>query len=119
METRNITEYKIYVLSLADLRGPVDQLYPVAVFDDLDNLKSFYNSCLAGEQWEDTVTDFNGDERIVTKSFANGSHLENFYPAESLDTYSHLGGVEEKWVRGNPSAEMFPATQFNPSNFGV
>ena len=44
METRQKTEYKVYTLHLADVRGGVDKAHAVAVFDDLDKLKDFYNA---------------------------------------------------------------------------
>ena len=122
METRETTEYKVYVLYLADMRGGVDKAKPVAVFDELQELKDFYNSQLADEPYKDTPSsDDYGNIRTWHKVFKEDSILEWYNPVNSdledkADTYDNMlcfGGVQSQWVDYYPSEGQFNVP-FNP-----
>lgn len=105
METRNITEYKVYVLTLADMHGGVDKARPVAVFDSLDKLKSYYQSQLADAPYSDKgYNSYAGhDDYSYQKVFKKGSPLEWYNPADSTDDKTEyndicFGGVFHQWV---------------------
>ncbi len=105
METRTITEYKVYVLELAHMTGGVDKAEPVAIFGDLQKLKDFYNSQVAEIPYV--------DEDRWHKVFKKGSILEWFNPTDTLEVRSRhenaFGGVFETWT-GNLSFRV----PFNP-----
>ena len=104
METRQITEYKVYVLCLANMHGGVDKASPVAVFDDIEKLKNYYNSQLADQPYiDEPSSDSYGNVHSWNKVFKKGSPLEWFNPASSLEAVSWhdaaFGGVVEDWVQ--------------------
>lgn len=101
METRQKTEYKVYVLCLADVRGGVDSAHAVAVFDELEDLKNYYNSQLADEPYTDEPSpDYYGNVHSYHKVFKRGSPLEWYNPADSLEPVynTSFGGVLEDWI---------------------
>lgn len=106
METRQITEYKVYVLNLAEMHGGVDKSRPVAVFDDIEKLKTYYNSQLAEQPYSDE--DNYGYK--WHKVFKKGSLLEWYNPLSPVNQHNGdefkivswhdaaFGGVTENWV---------------------
>jgi hypothetical protein len=110
METREKTEFKVFVLNLADMRGGVDRSKPVAVFDDLEKLKSYYNSQLADQPYTDTSSnDDYGNQRNWHRVFKKSSLLEWFNPLSPVNNSGGIfevvsyydaifGGVTEHWV---------------------
>ncbi len=94
METRQITEYKIYVLELAEMHGGVDKAVPVVAFDDYQKLKDYYNSQLAPEPYNDGEW---------YKVFKKGSLFEWYNPADTLEIKNYadcaFGGVRISWER--------------------
>ncbi len=111
-ETRQTTEYKIYVLTLADMHGGVDRSHPVAVFSTHQKLKDFYHSQLADSPYTDGPSADNyGQTHSWHKVFKKGSMLEWYNGADSLEVSRDVsfGGVFEDWVK------VFP----NSSNFNV
>lgn len=111
METRQTTEYKVFVLELADMRGGVDKAIPVAIFTEYENLVDWYNSQLAPEPYTDKgYHSYTGsDDYGYHKVFKKGSPLEWFNPADTLEEQSFqecsFGGVNTQWMREYPSRE--------------
>lgn len=106
METRQKTEYKVYALNLADMHGGVDKSRPVAVFEDIEMLKNYYNSQLA----EQPYTDEDSTGYKWSKVFKKGSPLEWDNPLSPINQNdsdifkviswhdSTFGGITEHWV---------------------
>ena len=119
METRQKTEYKIYVLNLANMHGGVDGSEAVALFDDIEKLKSYYTSQLADSPYTDTPSkDSYGQTHSWYKVFKKGSDLEWFNPAHDLSVRSYqevgFGGVTENWTDEYPAQVAF-RIPFNPT----
>ena len=114
METRNKTEYKIYVLCLANMHGGVDKSRPVAVFDDIEKLKTYYNSQLAPGPYIDTPSE---DNYGNTHSW-QGSALEWYNPLTSFDVQDWnnvaFGGVISDWVDNLSFNVPFNPTTITP-----
>ena len=115
METRTITEYKIYALKLSHVKGGVDRLITVAIFDDYDKLVSWISS--QKEQWKDEEksTDFYGRNHGYDKAFKKGSALEWYNPPTSMfvnddGSCNDFGGICSAWVRSLD----FGGIPFNP-----
>lgn len=113
MNTRQITEYQVFVLCLADMHGGVDKAKPLAVFDDLEKLKNYYKDQLADAPYSDVASmDNYGNTHSWSKVFKKGSRLEWFNPANSLEVTDWqsvaFGGVTEQWV-----------TDVRPESFNV
>ncbi len=102
------TEYKIFVLFLADVRDNVDNAQPIAVFSEKEKLVAWYNSMLTSS-WVDNEesTDFFGRSHDYTKTFKKGSALEWFNPPHSLDEIDAFGGVQERWYDQIPEQSIF------------
>ena len=118
METREITEYKTYILCLADMHGGVDKSKPVAVFSELELLRSYYQSQLADAPWQDAESPDNyGNVHKWHKVFKKGSPLEWYNPLTSFDIQSWqdvaFGGVIENWSSSYPEQDTF-TVPFNP-----
>ena len=119
METRQKTEYKYYVLCLASMHGGVDKAISVAIFDDLEKLKEYYNSQLAETSWTDEASaDSYGNVHTWHKVFKKGSLLEWFNPMNTFEVVygSDLafGGITESWSEAIPHQDSFNIP-FNPS----
>ncbi len=100
METRQKTEYKIYYISLADVRGGVDKAIPVAVFDDIEKLRTWYEN-QRGDWTDEPSPDAFGQIHAYQKAFKKGSPLEWYNPAINLEPENHpdnFGGVGYAWV---------------------
>lgn len=122
METRNKTEYKTYVLYLSDMRGNVDKCVPVAVFDELEKLKNYYNSNLEVSTYYDSEEseDYFGNVHGWNKSFKRESPLEWFNPIYNNDfevkdanNFDTFGCVAEMWIDEDPNNTNFKVP-FNP-----
>lgn len=111
METRQITEYRCFVLNLAEMHGGVDKSTGVAIFDDIEKLKSYYNSQLAHEPYSDKgYNSYSGsDDYNYHKVFKKGSPLEWYNPLSPVNNSggifevvsyhdSAFGGVTEYWT---------------------
>jgi len=112
METKQVTEYKVFVLCLANMRGGVDKSIPVAVFTSLENLKAYYQSQLADSPWKDEPSaDTFGNVHGYSKVFKKGSPLEWFNPLNKFEPQSWqdvaFGGVIENWVDHYPESADF------------
>jgi hypothetical protein len=104
MNTRQKTEYEVYVLELAEMHGGVDKAIPVGVFTSLDELKNYYQEQIAEESYIDEI-----DGHKWHKVFKKGSRLEWFNGADTLEpqTYQQcsFGGVNTQWVTEYPTRE--------------
>ncbi len=112
METRGVTEYRYFVLNLAGMHGGVDKSIGVAIFEDIEKLKSYYNSQLADKPWTDKPSmDAYGNKHSWSKVFKKGSPLEWYNPLSPINSpnpedifqvVSHhdaaFGGVTEYWT---------------------
>ncbi len=84
METRQITQVKIYVLSLNSMFTKSEQTHVVAISVDKDELMKWYES-LKVEQY---------NEDRYTKIFSKDSVLSWYNPIEFTD----YGGVTGEWM---------------------
>ncbi len=128
METRQKTEYKVYILNLDGMRGSSGNASPYAAFDDLDKLKAFYNSHLAEAPWTDEPSaDTYGIVHGWNKVFKKGSPLEWYNPlspvnqrgnsdifAEASYHDAGFGGVTVEWWGIFPSQDVCKIP-FNPT----
>jgi len=120
METRTKTEYRFFILHLSDVRGGVDKATALAVFDDIEKLKSYYNSNLAEAPWSDEPSpDFYGNTHSYSKVFRKGSPLEWYNPVRSFNVVSSYdaveGGVTESWGEDDYLTQNGWTIDFNPS----
>lgn len=120
METRQRTEYKVWVLELADMHGGVDKARAVAIFTEHQDLICWYNAQLATEPYEDKgFNSCHGDDYTYQKVFKKGSPLEWFNPANTLQEKSFqecsFGGVRTEWFNEFPTRENIRGDiLFNP-----
>ena len=101
METRQITEYKIYYLTLSHVKSNVDNAHPVVAFDDLDKLITWLDS--QKEYWVDNDggADSFGSEHSYSKAYKKGSIIEWYNPPQDLvprEWPSCFGGVGYLWL---------------------
>lgn len=92
METRTITQVRIYMLALNPMTGRGEERRIVALSTDYNKLVAWYNDQLAPEPWRDGQW---------YKEFRAGSPLEWFNPAFSLELnrtapYGH--GISDEWL---------------------
>lgn len=114
---------KIYVLLLSHMRGNIDNPQPVAIFDNLEKLKRYYNNQLSEKDWTDNEEslDFFGHSHSYQKVFKKGSKLEWYNPAEFLEPTSssdiYFGGVCEQSLNTDKelSQDLF-SYPFNPNS---
>lgn len=93
METRTITQVKMYVLVLNPMTGQAEGAEAVAMSDDRQRLVNWYNSQKAPERYND-------DERW-NKMFIKGGPLEWFNGLSNIDSdvIETFGqGVHETWA---------------------
>ena len=95
METRHITQVRIYVLALNTF-GSAESSEIVAISPEYDRLVQWYNDQFANENWRDS----NG----FLHTFKKGSVIENYNPCASLelnDTELFGHGIHDEWVELN------------------
>lgn len=96
METRNKTEFKIYLLYLNMMKDRVESSQCVAIADDPQKIIDWYNSLLT-EPYSDIVEEWSGP-KTYQKIFRKDSPLEWFNPVRSFNP-DHFGhGIREQWV---------------------
>lgn len=102
METRTITEAKIYKLILNPMRGNTENGSIVAISFERQKLVDWYNSLLAPEAYAEIGTpsfDCHGDSHKWHKTFKQGSELEWFNPCEDGFEPNHFGhGISWQWT---------------------
>ena len=97
METRNITQVRVFVLVLNDMRFPkIEMGRIVAVSTSYEKLVELYNSNKAESQYSENVNDYNWN-----KTFKKDSVLEWYNPVYSLelnynDEFGH--GIHDEWL---------------------
>lgn len=91
METRTITQVRIYTLGLNPMMGRSEERRIVALSTDYNKLVAWYRDQLAPEPWRDGQW---------YKEFRAGSPLEWFNPAITLDLdkppFGH--GIGDMWI---------------------
>lgn len=102
METRTITEVKLYVLRLNPVRGRFEDADIVAISGECDNLKRWYEEQFADSVYSEILPDsFDGQSRNFRLAFKEDSLLKYYNPAPSLEPgcVDYCGhGVNEEWV---------------------
>lgn len=93
METRTITQVRLYKLILNRMTAPDYEIgETVAVSTEYDKLVEWYKSQIAPEPWRDGRWG---------KTFAKGTPLEWFNPVVNLglnDYNPYLFGIKDEWV---------------------
>ncbi len=112
METRTITQVKIYKLYLNPMRGNTEDANLVAIAYYKDQLIRWYEDQIAPETWKDygeirfpAKGDFGGTKspnHCFHKAFLKGSKLEWYNPVNLFDTSDMLSsyghGIQEQWI---------------------
>lgn len=91
METRTITEVRIYVLGLNPMRGGAEERRVVALSTDYDRLVAWYHNQMVPE-WRDG---------LWRKYFRAGTPLEWYNPAPRLELNQHAPyghGIGDVWM---------------------
>ena len=103
METRQVTEYRVYVLMLNTF-GRAEDIAIVAVSTDYNHLVDWYNNQFAESQWRDS----NG----FVHTFKASSPICNYNPCNST-VLNNLGifgdGIRGAWVSESDFANI-PST---------
>ena len=100
METRTITEYKLYLLYLNNMRGPCEAYECVAIASSHNALLSYYNSMLEAKPYEDSnneIADNYGQYHSYNKFFKKGSPLEWYNPDFK---------IRDMWIRQDKLSEF-------------
>lgn len=101
METRQVTELKVFLLIMNNMRGNTEGKTLVAISDDKDKLVSWYNSQKAPERYKEVGAssfESHGSEHTWHKSFIPGP-LEWYNPIDNFSELNHWGhGIQEDWV---------------------
>lgn len=96
LETRNITEVKVWILQLNNMRDPKIEISRiVAISDSREKLENWYN-----EQKTEAWTDESEPGKKWGKSFKKGSELEWYNPVSFIkgppDSFGH--GIYFQWI---------------------
>jgi hypothetical protein len=109
METRQVTQVKLYKLWLHPISSSSHTVALVAIAYDKQKMIDFYNDQLEAESYQDLVTPAGEVQKgpsiveqeaiYVTKYFKKGSHLENFDPCDitKYDTETDIG-INAGWT---------------------
>lgn len=93
METRSITEIKLYKLFLKSIRNPEVKFQIVAVSYEREKLIEWYNDQKELEEYTETVGDI-----VWTKTFKKGSRLEWYAPCSKDFNPDKSGiGIQYEW----------------------
>lgn len=106
METRNITQVRIYKLVLNSMFANYEQGNIVAISPSYEKLVDWYKSQCAKELWRDGRWE---------KSFIQGSPLEWYNPCLSLelndtDHYGH--GIGDEWIEKSVYHKILAGNKF-------
>lgn len=102
METRQVTEVKVYRLVMNPMTGRIEDGYIVAISLDVEKLANWYES-LKVEPYEN-IQDCSANPEVPVikvwhKTFKKGSVLEWYNPIDSLQRLSlHHHGISNCWV---------------------
>lgn len=101
METRQITQVKIYKLVLNPMRGNIENASMVAIAYDKSRLVNWYEEQMATEAFSEVGSgsfECHGDSHQWNKTFKKGSYLEWYNPT-GLGELNHYGhGIQEGWT---------------------
>lgn len=120
METRQITEIKVWKLILNPMKGNIENSTIVAVSYEKRKLIDWYNSLLAPEPYTDKgevsfpdkgdFTGYENNNHAFHKVFIKGSELEWYNPCDSFEEPNHYGqGLDFEWIAEgdiNPSIKF-------------
>lgn len=101
METRQITQVKVYILALNCMRHRIEQRTIIAVSYEKEKLISWYNSLRTEPYTTEGSPSFevHGDSHKWRKFFKAGSELEWYNPCYDDFTVNSFGhGISEQWV---------------------
>lgn len=96
METRDVTEVRLFALIMNNVHDRAEGCELVAVSDDYQKLVNWYNSQKAEKPYRSEY-----DNNMYYKVFKEGSELEYFNPLFSLglNEMSPFGqGIKDEWV---------------------
>lgn len=92
METKNVTQYHVYLLVLNTF-GAAEEMNIAAVSTDYNHLVSWYRDQFADSRWRDDLG--------FVHSFKEGSPIQNYNPCSST-VLNQLGcfgdGIKDEWV---------------------
>lgn len=111
METRTLTEYKIYVLALNRMTSNTEHWEAVAISYERQKLIDWVNS-LVEPKVEEGPPSFpiHGDTHVWHKTYKIGSPLEWFNPTD-FNSVNHYGqGIREQWI-GQDGIDRFTGTK--------
>lgn len=110
METRQVTEVKLFFLVLNPMAGNAENSNCLAYSEEKPKLIEWYNRQIVEPYQDDGISHFSGEPTKWHKTFAPGSILEWYNPLFSLDEPNHYGqGIIEKWV----PIELFEQNKIN------
>lgn len=113
METRTITEIKIYTLALNPMQGNTEASTIVAIAYEKEKLEQWYKNQFAEEPWKDygensfpskvDMGGYSNTNHCWHKVFKKGSALEWYNPINLFDPNSMEGigyghGISEQWT---------------------
>jgi len=75
-ETKKVTLIKVYYMALPDMRGRVEEAFPMLASYSLDKLKDYYEKERVDWKDEELTEDNYGRSHTYKKSFRKGSKLE-------------------------------------------
>ena len=112
METRQITEEKVWKLILNPMKGNTEDTTIVALAYEKQKLIDWYNSLLAPEPYKDNgeasfpdkgdFVGYHNSAHSFHKVFIKGSELEWFNPCENFDGLNDFGqGLSFQWIQEN------------------
>ena len=107
METRQVTQVKLYKLILNPMRSNTEDGKMVAISYSKDKLLDWYKNEMEEKDYEevgDPSFECHGDSHTWRKTFKKGSVLEWFNPInlfdrdsiEGIKEYGH--GIQEQWL---------------------
>ncbi len=100
METRQVTEIKIWKLVLNPMRSNAENSMVMAISDDRDKLINYYNSHLVEPYSDNGSPSFecHVDSHNWHKTFRKGSELEWLNPTDLENVNSFGQGISFEWV---------------------
>lgn len=102
VETRHLTQTKIWVLALNPMRANTETGEIVAWSNDKDKLMNWYKALLVEPYIDEGTPSFqcHGDSRKWSKTFKKGSILEWFNPMDNAEgnPNHHRQGLMSDWV---------------------
>ena len=101
METRQITQVKVYKLVLNPMRGNTENASMMAIALDKQKLLQWYESQKAPAPFVEAGSgsfECHGGSHNWHKTFNSGSPLEWCNPMDSIEPNHYGHGIQEEWV---------------------